>query len=290
MNRPLAFVCASLISLSLVKATASAEPIDAVHFTLASKSDTGKIHADFRKDRDGDHHNNWSSALMPSELIGLEVSSFRAAGNRPIRFAIVREAGRIDCAGNGGGGAASGSCRVTENPAFAQLLASRGIGRPTQDQLFGLIALNAHRELIDAVAAAHYPRPSIDDVMAMAALGVDRDYINGLARSGYRPDSIDSLVQFKALGISPEWIAGFARIGYARVPGDGLVQFRALGVTPDFIAGFQQLGYRNLDVDQLVQLKALNITPSFVRAKVGQQAVMPPVDKLIEYKIFGRRR
>ena len=41
---------------------------------------------------------------------------------------------------------------------------------------------------------------------------------------------------------------------------------------------------------ELVQLKALDITPEFVRATVGQQAVMPPVEKLVEYKMFGRRR
>ena len=77
---------------------------------------------------------------------------------------------------------------------------------------------------------------------------------------------------------------------YANVPGDGLVQLRALGVTPDYIAGFQRLGYRDLAVSELVQLKALDITPEFVRATVGQQAVMPPVEKLVEYKMFGRRR
>jgi len=45
-----------------------------------------------------------------------------------------------------------------------------------------------------------------------------------------------------------------------------------------------------LPVRQLVELKALDITPDFVRAAVGQQAAMPPVHTLVEYKLLGKRR
>jgi hypothetical protein len=291
MNRPLALACATLLTGAVLSVTASAQPADLIHFSLEpQRGDATKIHASFSDGRDGRRHNNWSTGFLPSELTGLEVSSFRASGSRPLRFAIVREAGRLDCSGNGGGNYATGDCAFTDNAAFTQLLVSRGIGRPDREQAFGLMAVNARREIIDAVAASHYPAPSIDDLMALAALGVDGAYINGMARAGYRPGTIHSLVEFKALGITPEWIGGFVRVGYANMPGDGLVQLRALGVTPDYIAGFQRLGYRDLPVSELVQLKALDITPEFVRATVGQQAVMPPVEKLVEYKMFGRRR
>jgi hypothetical protein len=291
MKRPLALACASLLAGAVLSVTASAQPANLIHFSLEpQRGDATKIRASFRDDRDGRRKNNWSTGFLPSELTGLEVSSFRASGSRPLHFAIVREAGRLDCSGNGGGNYATGDCGFTDNPSFTQLLVSRGIGRPDREQAFGLMAVNVRREMIDAVAAAHYPIPSIDDLMALSALGVDGGYINGMARAGYRPGTIHSLVEFKALGITPEWIGGFVRVGYASVPGDGLVQLRALGVTPDYIAGFQRLGYRDLPVGDLVQLKALDITPEFVRATVGEQAVMPPVEKLVEYKMFGRRR
>ena len=64
----------------------------------------------------------------------------------------------------------------------------------------------------------------------------------------------------------------------------------ALGVTPEYIAGFQRLGYRSIPVSELVQLRALGITPEFARQTVGTQAALPPVSKLVEYKIFGKRR
>jgi hypothetical protein len=291
MTRSFALACASLLTFATLSATAGAQPADWIRFSLEpQRGDSAKIRAEFRDGAKGTRHNNWSTVFMPSELVGLEVSSFRGSGSKPLHFALVREAGRLDCFGNGGRNTAAGTCRFSENPAFTQLLVSRRIGRPSRDQAFGLMAVNARRDVIDAVAAAHYPTPSIDDLTALAALGVDGGYINGMARAGYRPGTIHSLVEFKALGITPQWIAGFSRVGYANVPGDGLVQLRALGVTPDFIAGFQRLGYRRLPVSELVQLKALDITPEFVRRKVGQQSVMPPVHNLVELKMFDRRR
>jgi hypothetical protein len=266
-----------------------AQPADEVRFTLEpGHRDPAKIHASFRTERSNHEDNNWSTGFMPSELIGLEVSSFRAAGSRPLHFAIAREAGRLDCAGNGGNSMAIGTCRFAENPAFTQLLVSRGIGRPTHEQAFGLMAVNARRDIIDAVGSAGYPRLSIDNLMALAALGVNGRYIADMAHAGYRPRTIQSLIEFKALGITPDWIGGFARIGYANVPGDGLVQMRALGITPDYIAGYQRLGYRNLPVDKLVELKALGITPEFVRS-VTVNGQIPPVGDLAEIKMFGRK-
>jgi hypothetical protein len=290
MNRSLAFVGALLFAFVAVSSACMAQSFDGVRFTLEpDRGDPARIKARFHDDSRGRDENNWSTGFLPSDLVGLEVSSFRAAGSRPLHFAIVREAGRLDCAGNGGNSLAIGTCRFSENPAFTQLLVSRSIGRPTREQAFGLMAVNARRDIVDAVARAGYPRLTIDNLTALAALNVDGGYIADMARAGYRPRSIQSLIEFKALGITPQWIAGFARVGYANVPGDGLVQMRALNITPDYIAGYQRIGYRNLPVDKLVELKALNITPEFVRS-VSSGGAMPPLDDLVEIKMFGRKR
>lgn len=291
MNRCLAFIGALLFAFISVSSACTAAQPEWIHFTLDSRpDDAGKIQASFRKEARGHGENNWSTGFRPSELVGLDVAGFRAPGTRPLRFALVREAGRLDCSGHGGESYAAGNCGFTADPGFSQLLAARGIGKPSDEQAFGLMAVNARRQLIDAVAAARYPTLNIEDLMALSALGVDSDYIAGLARVGYRPQSIQSLIEFKALNITPQWIGGFVRIGYANLPADQLVQLKALNITPEFIAGFDRIGYRHLPVDKLVQLKALNISPEFVRATVGTGSTMPPVDKLVEMKIFGRQR
>jgi len=289
MNRFLALVAAMILAAISVSSACLAQPSDVISFTLkAERSDAAKIHASFHDDSRSRDHDSWSTAFMPSDLIGMEVSSFHGSGTRPLHFAIVREAGRVDCAGTGGNDFASGSCRFTADPGFGQLLASRGIGRPTREQALALMAVDARRDLIDALVTARYPTPTISNLIALSALHADGRYIADLARAGYRPGSLEQLIAFKALGITPEWIGGFVRVGYANIPGDQLVQIRALGITPDYIEGFERIGYRNIPVDKLVQLKALNITPEFVRASVGQ-GELPPVSELVDRKIFGAK-
>jgi hypothetical protein len=290
MNRCLAFLLALVFATVTVSSACVAAPSDWVRFTLEPERGDGKIHASFRDESRGPGDNNWSTGFLPSELVGLDVASFHASGARTLRFAIAREAGRLDCSGSGGNSSAAGNCNFTADPAFTQLLVSRGIGRPTRQQAFGLMAINARREVIDAVAAARYPTPTIDELMALTALGVTGNYIGGLARVGYRPRTINGLVEFKALGITPEWIGGFVRAGYGNLPAEELVQMKALNVTPEFIAGFDRIGYRNIPASTLVQLKALDITPEFVRSAVGERGTLPPVNELVQLKLFGKRR
>lgn len=290
MNRCFAFVGALLLAFIAVSSACTAAPAQWVHFSLEpGHRDGSTIHASFRNESEGRNENDWSTDFRTSEFVGLDTAGFRAGGTRPLRFAIIREAGRLDCVGHGGESYAAGDCSFGANPQFSQLLVSRGIERPTDEQSFGLMAVNARRDVIDAVTAAHYPTPSIDDLMALSALGVSGNYIASLAHAGYRPQSISSLIQFKALGITPEWIGGFAQIGYANVPAEELVQLKALDITPQFVAGFDRVGYKHLPVDTLVQLKALNITPEFVRSVAGNGAPLPPVNHLVEIKMFGRR-
>ena len=289
MNRYLAFFLALVFASITVSSACVAAQSDWIHFSLTPDSRSGKIHATFRDDSSGRHEHNWSTSFPASELSGLDVAGFRAGGTRPLRFAIVREAGRLDCAGSGGNASAAGNCSFVLNPAFAQLLASHGIARPTRDEAFGLVAVNVRRELIGALAAAHYPTPAIDDLIALTAVGADGSYISGLAHAGYRPQSIHGLVAFKALNVTPEWIGGFARIGYANLPPEQLVQMRALNISPDFVAGFDRVGYRQLPVNTLAQFKAVGVTPEFAAAARQRKGSAPSVDELVRMRVLGDR-
>jgi hypothetical protein len=291
MNRCLAFIAALLFAFISISSACTAASADWLHFTLEpSHSPRGDVHASFRKETLGRDENDWSTDLGAPELVGLDVAGFRASGTHPLRFSVIREAGRLDCAGQGGNSFAGGNCSFIADPGFAQLLVDRRIGRPTENQALALMAVNARRELVDTLAGAGYPMPNIENLIALSALNVSGAYITGLSHAGYRPESIESLIEFKALGITPEWTAGFVRIGYANVPAEQLVQLKALNITPDFIAGFDRIGYRHLPVEQLVQLKAMNITPDFVTRVAAVDNGLPPVEKLVELKAFDRRR
>lgn len=261
MNRILAFLAALFLAPAGISSICSAAPRDQVHFTIEPGQRGDLVHATFRTERDGRNENSWSTGFAPADLVGLDLVSLRAPGTRALHFTLSREAGRLDCSGEGGNERARGECSFMPDPAFTAMLQQRGIGRPTAEQAFALMSVNARRELIDALAAAHYPKPSINDLIPVAALGVNGRYIGDLAGAGYRPNDLDALVQFKALNITPEFIAGFERIGYRHLPVDELVQLKALGITPQFVQQVSAMDGGRASIDRIVEAKALGFRP-----------------------------
>jgi len=319
MNRCLAFIAAVILAFLSVSSACTAAPSEMIHFTLETERGSDLIHASFRTNEDRHNESSWSTEFPASDFVEFDVAGFRGAGSRPLSFAVNREAGRLDCTGHGGESYAAGYCSFTPSATFAQLLESRGIGRPTEKQAFALMSVDARRELIDALAAARYPTPTIDKLIPLAALGVNGAYISGIDRAGYRPRDLETLIQFKALDITPEWIgtlagmgyanlpgnelvqlkalditpefvAAFDRIGYRNLPANELVQLKALNITPEFIAGFDRIGFRHLPINELVQLKALDITPEFVQRVAGQDNAMPSIGELVQRKVMSARR
>ena len=290
MTRCIAFLFALFFAFISVSSACVAAPAEAVSFTLEPARSGGKIRATFRSSDRRPNDSNWSTGFAPGQLAGLDAAGFRATGHRPLRFAVIRDAGRLDCAGRGGSSRASGQCRFTPDGGFLQLLAERGIARPSRDQAFAMMAVDVRRELVSALAAARYPRPTPGQLITLTAVGVTPRYIADLARVGYRPGSLDRLVEFAALGITADYVGGFTRLGYANLPGDELVQLKALDISPAFVAGFDRAGYGRLPVDTLVQLKAMGISPEFAQATQRRLGHRPSVDQLVRMRLFGIRR
>ena len=289
MTRLFAFLAAILVSILAVSAaTATASEIDTIRFSLEPAREAGKIQASFSANHDR-NRNRWNSDFTGEELVGLDMARLRAAEKQPVRFALMREAGRLDCAGTGARSRASGDCRFTADAAYTNFLVSRGMRRPSQRDSFALMSLDVRRALVEALYAARYPAPRVDDLISLAAVGVDSGYITGLARAGYRPPDLGTLLEFKAIGITPAYIQGFVRHGYGKMDPDELVQLKALDISGDFVASFEKVGYRNLSADQLVQLKALGVTPDFAQAVRRGSAGLPTPERLVELRAIGFR-
>jgi len=286
MTRMLAFIAALLMTAISVSSACVANSVAPLQFTVEPSGTPDRVQVRFRR-ADSRGTDSWSSSFRTVELTGLDVGAFRAVGSSPLRFTIAREPGRVDCAGNGGNSMAIGSCSLTPDRGFNDFLAANGIARPTEQQTYGLIAVDARRDLVTALKAANFPTPSINKLMELSAVGVTPTYIRELAAQGYRLTSLSSLVEFGALDITPAYIGSFARAGYSGLTPSELVQLKALDITPDYIAGFERLGYRDLPVGKLVELKALDVTPEFVKA-VQQGGALPSPDRLVQIRAVSR--
>ena len=287
MTRLLAFLAAVLVSI-LAVSSATASEIRTIRFSLEPARQAGKIQASFSASHDR-NHNRWNTDFAQSQLVGLDLARLRAAGNQAVRFALIREAGRLDCAGTGGRSRASGACRFTADAGYTNFLVSRGMRRPGESESFALMSLDVRRALVEALHAAHYPAPGVDDLISLTAVGVDAGYISELARAGYRPPSLDTLVEFKAVGVTSAYIQGFVRHGYGKVDPDKLVQLKALDISADYVASLERVGYRNLSVDQLVQLKALGVTADYAQAVRRGSVGLPTPERLVELRAIGFR-
>ena len=287
MTRISLLLAAALLPAIAVAATRMTGPADPISFALQLKVDTNSVQLTLHSGPAG--QDSRSTTTVPlTDLAELDVGRLRADAPSPIRFAMIREPGRLDCAGSGAQARASGTCQFAPDMRFADLLASRGMLRPTREQALGLTVIGANRALLDALRLADYPMPTIDEYLGMTAVGVTPRYIADLAYAGYRPREVGILIQFRAVGVTPEYLGAMARTGYAGLPASEIVQLAALKIDSAFIAGFDRLGYRHLPVATLVQLKALGITPEFVRRTRASRTDTPSLAQLVRLKLFGR--
>jgi hypothetical protein len=287
-SRIFAVAGACLLGLAGVSSTGLSASPSNIRFELSDdRGGKSQIHARFRYGEDGRNRNEWSDDLRPRELVGLELAGLRAGGTRPLRFALMREAGRLDCAGEGGGSRASGNCRFASNPAFIASLARLGVGQVPATKHFGMMALNVRASTVEEIVAARYPVPTIDQLISLTALGADAMYIREIAQAGYRLESIDKLIEFKALGVTGSWIRGFVQAGYTDLSAGKLVEMRALGITPAFAVGFGRIGYGLLPAGKLIELKALGATPEWAQEMARKHGRRPSADQLVQMKALG---
>jgi len=320
MHRTLAFLAAVLLTtISITSAGFAAGP-GSLRFSIQPSRSADRIQLSLREDRDG-NHNNWSSSLAVAELRGLDPARLRVGGTAPLSFALVREAGRFDCSGQGGGFSARGDCRFAPDPGFAEFLASRGIARPTRDQAYALAMSNVGRAHVEALAANRYPTPTVSQLVAMGIHGASPRFIQELAATGYRLRSADDLVTFRIHGVdaayiramaaagpqlrnlaaddlvafrihgvSPELVGTYSRLGYRQLDRGDLVAMAIHGVTPRYIEELAGLGYRGIGADDLVQMRIFGVTPDFIRSVERDGAGRIPVAELVQMRIMGQRR
>lgn len=286
MYRTLAMIAALVLTTITVSSAGFAHGADNLSFALHPGKAADRVQLSLRGGN-GDRDTHMSNSFAARDLAGLDLAALRSWAPAQVRFALVREAGRVDCSGSASRGHATGGCGFTPDQAFADFLASRGISRPDRDHAFTLAMVGTRRDLVEALRSARYPTPTIDDLTALSALGVDRGFVDVLASRGYRPRKLDELVQFAALGVTPDYIDGLARAGYRDIGADGIVQFKALGVTPDYLAELAAKGYRNLGADEVVQLKALGVGGQFVSELERNGIRGQSVDQLVKLRVLG---
>lgn len=266
MHRSLAILLSLILATVSIATTGLASEVGTLRFEV-SEGSKGYLQLALRRNLSPDRTS--ASSFELRELAGLDPAALRSRNGTPVRFALVREPGRLDCSGSTEERRARGSCRFTGDPAFASFLTASGVRQPTESEWIDLTMVGAGRSLVEALRHARYAMPTPGTLAGMTAVGVSPQFIRAMAANGYQPKRTEDLIALKALDVSPAYIRSLKSVGYNRIPIDELIQLKALGVTAEFIASFQRFGYRDLTVSRLVQLKALGLSPEDLGRKTA---------------------
>jgi beta-lactamase regulating signal transducer with metallopeptidase domain len=202
--------------------------------------------------------------IRRDRLAGLPVDQIDAVNAR-VNFPIRREAGTFTVDGVCRTGVCAGTFAFAPDPAFADALVARGIGRPTARDQFALAIADAGLAYVDALAAAGYVKPDVALLVRAAQHGVDFDYLRGMTALGYRTATLDELITLRDHGVDPAYIRGMQAAGYGHLSADDLRRARDHGADPDYARAMAALGFGNLALSDLIQARDHGVDQVYVR-------------------------
>jgi hypothetical protein len=265
-------------------------PLGAIRWSIDGHDsrEDGKVQVSFRTGEGSRNNSNWSSGYDFAELQGLSSAQLNGS-SQPVRFALIREAGRLDCTGTTGNRQGIGTCTFAADAGFAGRLAAAGIGRPTDRQAFNLTLADVRYELVDELGRYGYDKPDVGDLVAMGIHGATAGYVRDIAAAGYRLGKADGLVKFRIFGIDARFIRDMAAIGpqFSKLGAEDLVKFKIHGVRPELVRAYTQLGYPTLDSDDLVAMQIHGVSPQFITELAGLGYRGIPTDQLVKLRIHG---
>jgi len=220
-------------------------PLGTIRWSIDAldQRDDGRVQLSFRTGDGARSNSNWSSGYDLAELQGLSRNQLDGS-SQPVRFSLVREAGRLDCSGSAGGRQGVGTCGFAPDAAFAGRLTAAGIGRPTERQAYNLTLAKVRYELVEELGRHGYDKPTVGDLVGLGIHGATAGYVKEIADAGYRLGKVDGLVQFRIFGINGRFIGDMAAIGpqFRNLSADDLVQFKIFGVKPELVRAYTKAG------------------------------------------------
>ena len=282
--------CAPAVTATL-PAPAEAQQAQSINWSFETKSgrDGSDLQLTVESRWGAGSQSIWSNGRRLDELQGLTRAQLMGPP-QPVRFALVKEPGRLDCTGTAGGGRGTGLCSFTPNVGFATFLDARRIGTPDAHQAFSMTMAGVGRDLVDALDDSHFQRPTVDQLTSMGIHGVTPTYVRALAGLGYHL-SADDLVSFRIHGVNTDEIRQFASIGPAlqHLSPSDLISLRIHGVEPQFVREMAAIGpeFRNVTGEDLVSMAIHGVRPELARAYVQLEGGPLRADNVVSMAIHG---
>jgi hypothetical protein len=285
---------AVMTSLALVvwvsSSNAIAQNVMTGDWTASLQDDSTKINLNFeRRSGKGGRH-QMGQTYDFADLQGL--SREQAVNGGPVKFNLVREAGRIDCEGSFQNGKGSGTFRFTGNQSFVSAMKSRGFyfevdssdERHSENRLFAATTLNVTTALADDLSSAGFGKLGVEDLFKAAIFKIDSKFMREMKASGFADMGMEELVKARIFKIDAEFVRQVSQMGFDKEPFESLVKMRIFKITPEFITEVRNEGLTNLAVEDIVKLRIFKIDSDFIR-QARAEGVPLEVERLVQRRI-----
>lgn len=258
--------------------------------------DNSKINLSLERRSDRGGHSQMGQTYEFSDFQGLNRET--AVNGGPVKFSLVREAGRIDFEGNFENGKGSGTFNFTGNPSFVSAMKSRGFdfeersnGRRDndEDRLFAATTLNVTTALADDLNSLGFGKLNVDDLFKAAIFEIDSTFAREMKASGFENLGMEELVKARIFKIDAGFVRQVAQMGFEKEPFESLVKMQIFKVTPEFISEVRNEGLTDLQVEELVKLRIFKIDGQYIR-EAKADGVPLEVERLVQRKIGVSRR
>ena len=177
----------------------------------------------------------------------------------PVRFALVRPAGRWNFQGTVRSWGAEGNVEFQPNSSFVDEVTAVCGARPTVSQLVKLAIFNVSLDGLRSYRSA-VQSLDVEGWLKLLNYGVKPEFAESMmnALGKLTPDA---LIECRNYGVTPEFAAGYSRAGYPFSHKD-LIQLKNYGVSVEY-AGELKRGGMSLNAEQLVQLHNYGVQPSY---------------------------
>lgn len=233
-------------------------------WSIATRGDDAsrvQLRFEYNDASDGYSSSSWSSGV-PIADAGIPADRLRGP-IAPVTFTIAREPGTFTCTGSAGEGSAAGQFTYAPNVRFDEMLATRGMGRPTFQQSLALAIAGVTVAFVDQVRGSARSA-GVADLVRVAQHGVNPRYVAELTALGYKVTSLEDLVRLHDHGVTPDSIRALQAAGYRNLSTDELVTLRDHGITARYIGDLAAVGYKNVSADDLIALRDHGVSVAFV--------------------------
>ena len=260
------------------------------------QKDNSKVNLSLERRTERGGHSQHGQTYEFSDFQGLSRES--ALNGGPVRFSLVREAGRIDLEGSFENGKGAGTFNFSGNPNFVSAMKNRGFdfeerGENRRDndeeRLFAATTLNVTTALADDLNSLGFGKLGVEDLFKAAIFKIDSTFAREMKASGFENLGMEELVKARIFKIDPAFVRQVSDMGFQKEPFESLVKMQIFKVTPEFISEVRNEGLTDLRVEDLVKLRIFKIDAQYIR-EAKADGVPLQVEELVRRRIGVARR